>query len=193
VETGLRFSGNNFLTVNGFYHDLRNVIIYQTDGSIGFYGNGGRLGTAGVEAAYRFVTPILNLNINYAYYKPMGSKENDYIVPQKENFYLSFANHRVNANASLRINDNSYFNLIGRFYGNRYGVVGDGVIAKSGSGLYWDANFVFDRFLVQNLTATFGLQNLLDYDFIYYQAYDGGHAGLPSLGRTLMAKVEYRF
>ncbi|MDA3868064.1 MAG: TonB-dependent receptor plug domain-containing protein [Salinivirgaceae bacterium] len=193
LEAGLRFSENNFLTVNGFYHDLRNVIVYQTEGAIGFYGNGGRLGTAGVEAAYRYVTRLLNLNINYAYYKPMGSLENDYIVPQKDNYYLGFANHRVNANASLRIQDNAYFNLAMRFYGNRYGIVGDGLIAKSDDGLYLDANFVLDRFLVQNLSTSFGIQNLSDNRFIYYQAYNGGHAGLPSLGRTLMVKVEYRF
>lgn len=193
VEAGYKFGENSLISVNGFYHDLRQVIVYQTDGSVGFYGNGGRFGTAGIESTYRFVAQGLNLNVNYAFHTPMGSKDNIYRMPDKNGYFVGFAPHRANVNASLRVIDDVFFNFTGRVYGQRYGIVANGIVAKMNPLTMTDFNLRVKNLFKQGLNATVGVDNVFDYKFVYYQAYDGGHAGLPGFGRTLVLKVDYNF
>lgn len=193
LEGGYKIGDHSWFSVNGFYHDLRQVIVYQTDGAVGFYGNGGRVGTLGLESTYRFVVHGLNLNVNYAFYAPSGDNDNMYRMPDKAGYYIGFAKHRANVNASLKVVDDAFFNLTGRLYGYRYGIVGDNLVEKLNPLTMTDFNLRVKNLLTKGLNASIGVDNIFDYDFVYYQAYDGGHAGIPSFGRTLVIKADYSF
>lgn len=193
LEAGYKIGNHSLISFNGFYHDLRQVIVYQTAGSIGFYGNGGRFGSAGLESTYRYVTNDLNLNINYAFYAPVGNNDNMYRMPEKNGYYIGFAKHRLNMNASLRIVDDLFFNFIGRIYGERYGIVGSGLIDKMESLMMTDFNLRAKNVFFDGLNASIGIDNVFDYKFIYYSDSDAGHAGLPGFGRTLVLKMDYNF
>ena len=76
------------------------------------------------------------------------------------------------------------------FYSRRYGFVGDGVQGSDDPVLLLNLFLEYDL-PVDGLRVGAGAFDILDADYRYHQAYDGGHAPVPAPGRDFLARIAY--
>ena len=197
-ETGYS-SGHFYFGINLFSVTFDKVIVYGSDPEtgLGTYINSGMLGTNGLEAEIKYRQKYVNLMINYAYHYATKSDVAIYIVPTNDKYLLAFTPHRINSMINIKLHKNVIFNLVGEFYGKRYGYTYfDGnkdILTKFEPEILLNANFRFKQIFKTKLDASIGVSNILDAQLLYIQPYLGGHAPLPARSRTLDLKLLYKF
>lgn len=201
VEVGYLFSDKLMLTMNLFDVKFDNALIYlpDPDTGVGGYVNSGSYGTRGVEAICRYQHEKFNLLLNYAYYQVSDNDVEAYEVPGHDGDFLAFPRHRLNAIADIKVSKKISVHPSVSFFGERYGYAydpGEGAATSQ----KFDPTAVFnlnvrarDVFDKEGLEIDFGIRDICDSGFHYIQAYNGGHAPLPSPSRSLYMRVMYKF
>ena len=197
-ETGYQFLKNFYIGANAFLISFNKIISYgSTPSGIGTYVNSGTMGTKGIEAEFKYRGNFVNVMLNYAYYMADNKDVENYLVPQHENYYLSFTPQRLNAFVSINFTDKISLNITGNYFGKRYGYThadtnGNDILEEFEQKLLIGSNFQINKiFNVFNFTL--GVSNILDTKMHFIQAYHGGTAPLPSHSRAYYLKLFLNF
>lgn len=196
-EAGAKLPFQTYLTFNIFDSRFTKVIIYQTDlaTGIGSYKNFGKIGSQGVEAEIKHSSKAFYANVNFAYYKRINSTTDSvYFVPGKDGYFLAFSPVRVNGSASYYISKNYILGASVSYFGERYGYVNtSGVPQKFDPFALVNLNFTVNRFLIDGMQLGLHVTNIFNTNYYFIQPYNGGHAPLPGLDRSIGFNVKYQF
>lgn len=200
LEFGYNITDKMSVTANIFYIEIKKPIIYFIDdfGKEGYI-NKEKSGTAGFELQYRWRGEKSYATINYAYYNAKGiNKTDDYAVPGNENSLLGTSQHRLSFNGRLRLYKGFSVNPSVIFMGKRYGytsynfVLDEPVLKEFKPIALTNIFFNYKDFITKGLDFGVGVYDIFNSDFSFIQPYNGGHAPLPSPGRELIVKLNYR-
>lgn len=196
LELGYKLNDHMFLTVNGFEIVISDPIVFTVDAAhpVGTYGNFDFAGSAGFEIDYRVKYPWGYVSTNYAYYSSKGiNKVALYDATLSDKSVLGMPSGRLNLSASFKLSEvfsiNPSFNALSR----RYALTGQDA---SGNYTYSEVSpqflaNLFVRAKTSRWDAGVGVYNITDENQLYIQAYSGGHAPLPGMGREFVANVRY--
>ncbi len=196
IEVGYKLNDNMFLTGNAFHIQITDPIVYFVDvaNPIGTYDNFNKAGSVGFELDYRAKYEWGSVSINYAYYNAKNTGDVPYyIVPNDEGHVLALPGSRLNGFASIRIAKgftlNPSFNLIGE----RNSITG---IDNNDNYVYGKVNGqllanLFLRYTNKNIELGAGVYDLADEGQVFIQAFSGGHAPLPGIGREYQVRLAY--
>lgn len=200
IEVGYRLSERSAFTVNSFYTDYKDVIVYSPDPitGVGSYRNSGELGSHGFEAEYRYKGKSFDARLNYAYYHSSDESVPSYLALEDNAHFLAFPQQRLNLLFDFRILEGFSAHPSLSFYGDRYGYAWDSDTAAVqlqdfDTEVVGNLNFRFTRLGLKGLSLNAGVRNLFDNNLEFIQPYDGGHAPLPSQRRAYYALLEYAF
>lgn len=196
LEVGVKLPLQSYFTLNLFDIRFEKVIIYQTDISgIGSYQNFGKVGSHGLEAELKHSSKLFSANLNFAYYRRIKSTtDSSFFVPGNDGYFLAFSPIRVNTSLSYLINNNYRVGLNFSYFGKRYAYDDDsGIPAKYDPNFLLNLNFTVNRFLIDGMRLTLLLTNVLNTDYLFMQPYNGGHAPLSGLDRSIGVNIKYQF
>ncbi len=199
IEIGYKLTRFSWLTINAFYSLFNDIITYSSDTSgIGSYKNAGKLGTAGIEADYKISLGNFSGGITYSYYQPLFDTIYTYRIKSQKDYFLGFAKHKIGLFASYKIRKNVFWNANASIYGTRYSYThadnnGNDVLTKHNPQAIINTNVRIDKFLVDNLELTLGVNNLLNEKVYFLAPYISQHGPLPSHGISFMGRIRYSF
>jgi outer membrane receptor protein involved in Fe transport len=199
-ELGYRLPFNTWIVVNGFDVSFDKVIIYNAEGSLGYYTNSGKIGTRGVEAEVKHVSEKWLANFNIAYYQRKKSDtDNSFSVPVNENLFLGFSPIRVNGLITYKLTRNISISPSVSFFGEKYAYtsfdeVNDvDVLTKLDPITLINLNVRFKDLFTKGFTLEVGAHNILNKPFVLAQPYAGSHAPLPAMDRSFKVRMAYSF
>ena len=196
LELGYKINDNMFLTANGFHILISDPIVYYYDNvsSSQKYGNFGQAGSMGFEIDYRLKYNWGYVSTNYAYYTSKDiNKAPLYSAVISDKAVLGLPGGRLNLLANFKISDMFSINPSVNMLSKRYAVTGQDV---SSNFIYSEisSQFIGNLFLRakgRTFDAGVGVYNITDEKQVYIQAYSGGHAPLPGLGREFVVNLQY--
>lgn len=199
-ELGFKLPYKSYLTINVFDVSFDKVIIYGKDTSgVGFYKNQGKIGTQGLELEIKQVLSKINSTINFAYYKRKYSETDSlFSVPINRSYFLGFSPIRINTIINYSINNKYSIGLSGSYIGKYYAYTkldseGKDILSERSPLIIFNINFTIKRFLLNGLSASLGITNLLAADFTYAQPYKGKHGLLPGQDRSFGFRINYEY
>ncbi len=188
-----------WLSVNVFNIVFDKVIVYGSDPAtgLGTYVNGGKIGTYGAEADFKIFFNSVNFIFNYAYYQPTEKDVEAIIVPDNPDYFLAFAKHRLNGIVNINISKKIFLNINALYYGERFGFTnytadGRHQLKVFNPDVMVNANLQFQH-IFYKMNFLIGVSNITDTYMPFIQPYDGEHAPLPGLSRSLDFKITYEF
>lgn len=190
IEVSYRIAEKQIASFTLFQIDIINPIIYQSSGSIETYENDIRTGTMGLETEYKFKGEKQNFTINYSFYIPNNNKVDEFEVVGHKRILIAFPNHKISSNYNLFITKGLYINLSGIFYSERYGYDQNDILFRSNA-LFLIGSFVGYRNLVNGLDLVIGVNDLLNAQYQFIQAYRSGNNPMPGPGREFSLKFRY--
>lgn len=193
-------SSKMYLGVNVFYLNINNPIIYTLVNNQETYTNANQLGSNGIELTYAYRDKWGYINVNYSFYTPNSQSDTItkeiYGVPNQQNAHLGLANHKVTANASIKIIPNQLtINPSLVWLGERKGYdIREGVVDLQTFKPTTLVNlFVNYTTPIKGLEVGLGGYNLLNENYKFIQAYNGGHNPLSGECREVMLTLKYVF
>lgn len=200
AELGWQWFERVLTTVNVFQTDIERPILYFYDEASGAeaYVNDDAIGTRGLEFAAQGRFERGWLRLGYAFYQADVSDASIYAVPGEESVTLAFAPHQIVAAGgydvwrSLRVNGSL------TIWSGRWGYIptdssGTGRLSESDAAAIFDLTAVWRKVAGTTLDLSLSALNLLDDDYAWMQAYDGGHGPLPGRGRQFTLGAQYAF
>jgi outer membrane cobalamin receptor len=203
-EASAQLTKKMYLSVNCFDITTSNAIRYfvKTDSVItgfpdGYTNSKVTTGSQGIELEYKYISGFGFIDLSYAYYTVLNKNvdpANE--VPTFRAMTLGNARHKVTLTSSINVGKHVYvspsMNLLGRRYG--YAAIdtaGNGVIQ------YYKPQttiniFVGSNSLIKNCSFGIGVNNLLNENILYLQAYNSLHAPLPGMSREYFLRMSYR-
>ncbi len=201
IEAGYNY-GDFAFAINAFDINMDNTIVYFYDeeNDKEGYRNMGKTGTRGFEFEFRFKnTKWGYATANYSYYAAAGkNKITDYATFTDEDQLIANPQHKISCNGSLHITPKISINPSIVFLSERQAYTGVDQFDNSTISIiepsYLIHAFISYRNLFFNgLNIFFGVHNLIDDQFAFYQPYDGYHAPFPGKGREFSLKISYDF
>lgn len=203
LEAGYQIGSHMFITANAYDITIHDPIIYsvlQVDSvnTEEYYANLNRTGTRGVEVEAKMKYNWGYVNFNYSYSNMAGKNKVDlYQIPNNQISMLGFASHTFNANGSIKIIKNFFFNPSFSFIGKR-GIVN--AIDTSGESSYnnLDPTWLFHvslryKNLIPGMDLNVGVYDLMDQRYVYAQPYNSGLASFTGNGREFFIRISYAF
>lgn len=201
MEVGYQFNKQIYISANVFDVSFDKVIVYGADPTtgLGSYLNQGQIGTQGIESEVRIKFDKASMLCNYAFYQQKESTVEGYQIPDNDDAFLGLAQHRLNTLIKYKLMDNIGINVSCSYFGERFGY--DYAIMSTGSNhlkkydpfTMINVNMEVFNLLNKQLAVNVGCQNLLSEKVYYIQPYDGAHAPLPGLSRTINLKCMLKF
>lgn len=194
LETGYQLTDNVFIAANLFDITIKDPIIFfipDTDDT-GNYINSTQTGSRGIELEYRMKYSKWYGALRYSYYTADGKNEVGlYEVPGKSDLLRGFPANKVMFDGRFDFTKRLSLNPSIAYFDVRYGTQETGELGREDP--TWLVNLFFhaEDVLVEGLTFTAGVHNLLDEDFRFLQPYDGGHAPLAGPSREWSATIAY--
>ncbi|HTH55250.1 MAG TPA: TonB-dependent receptor plug domain-containing protein [Cyclobacteriaceae bacterium] len=196
LELGYKLNEHMFVTVNGFEIIISDPIVFTVDAAhpVGTYGNFDFAGSAGFEIDYRIKYHWGYISTNYAYYSSKGiNKVALYDAVLSDKSVLGLPSGRLNLSANFKLSEIFSINPSFNALSGRYALTGQDASANytySNISSQFLAN-VFVRAKTSRWDVGVGVYNITDENQLYIQAYSGGHAPLPGMGRELVANLRY--
>jgi len=202
-ETSVKITKHMYLSVNCFDITTQNAIRYfvKTDSVFtgfqdGYTNSKVTTGSQGVELEYKYKSAFGFVNLSYAYYTVQNKNvdpANE--VPVFRAMTLGTAKHKVTLTGSINIGKHIYVSPSVNLLGRRYGYAsadsaGNGIIQ------YYKPQttvnlFVGSSSLIKNCSLGIGVNNLLNENILYLQAYNSLHAPLPGMSRAYVLRFGY--
>ncbi len=195
-EVGHKFNENLFMVFNFFDISIKDPLYYIVDPSgSGGYDNAGTVGSTGAEAELKYRLARFDAMVNLAYHQRAHAEENNYGVPKETTYFYGVPQIRLNSMVGYRFtNDFGVYPSIS-YYGKRYGLVGAGgdttKIEEASPTTVMNINFRYTNLFMEGIEASAGIMNITDENIKIYQAYNGGFAAIPGLGRAYNVMVSY--
>ena len=199
---GYQLTTHSLISFNVYDITVNQPIVYfissDTSGiSTDNYINSGYAGTQGVEVEYKFKNKKASFFMNYAFYAASNKDKIELYKTPSAFSLLGFANHRLNLNASFKINNAITINSTASYFGKRYFIsnydtTGLPTFNQLNPNLVMNLYFSYQT-PIKGLTAGAGVYDIFDEHPPFVQPYDGGHAPLPNAGREFLFRIIYRF
>lgn len=186
----------------GYIADYYGEYIYQ---------NFDKAGSKGLELDLSFKDCWGKVNLNYSYYSTTSDKiippnsistfsfDADERIRTQSNQVLGFAKHKINLNTYFYINENLSLNISSSLYSKKYGYdvqldengMPDGILQKEQPQILLNTYINYRNFLIKRLNLGFGVYDILNQKYEFYQPYFGVNVPLPSLSREFYFKLSY--
>jgi outer membrane cobalamin receptor len=190
IEVSYRIGEKSIASATLFHIDIINPIIYTSNDLVESYENDTRTGSMGVETEYKFKSEKQNFTINYAFYIPNNNKVDEFSVENQPQLLVAFPNHKVSGNYTLFFMSGFFINMSGIFYSDRYGYDSNDLLFKLKPTLLL-GSFIGFRNLFKALDVGLGINDVLNENYEFIQAYRSGNDPLPGPGRELSLKIRY--
>lgn len=199
-ELGLRITENMFFTVNGYWTQINQPIIYSVNPvtSQEMYFNADHVGTAGLEAELRLKYSGGYATLNYSFYSSAGQNNvASYQVPGHDDVLLAFPAHKLALSGSINLyRDVVGLSVTGAFMSRRYGYTrgdasGAPVLGSEPPIVLLNALVFYRNVGLRGLDLGVGGSNLIGQSYRLLQPYNSGHAPLPMGSRELFARLAY--
>lgn len=193
VEAGYKLGKSLFL-INGYNVQFNKVIVYTSDPvtGLGTYANQGKIGSRGIEAAYKYLGERCTFDANYSFYRVGKNTVESYSVPGEDGMFLAFPGHRINLMGGVKITPKISLHPSVSIFGKRYGFTSldtatdTDILREFDTMALCNINLRFKDLCSKHLELDFGVRNIFDKDFDFLQPYKGSHAPLPSLQRAFV-------
>ncbi|HMT28310.1 MAG TPA: TonB-dependent receptor plug domain-containing protein [Bacteroidia bacterium] len=199
-ESGIKFGESIYVTGNIFDITTKDPIIFYynnvTDDDN--YENSSETGTQGCELNFQWKYKKGYVNLSYGYYSSVNKNRlNDYKVPDKPHSLLGLPNQKIVINTLFRIYENYSINPTVALSGVKYGAIAldeneEAVIGKYDPTILVNIGFRAENLIIQGLTGSVSVHNLLDQNEYLIQPYYGGHAALPGASREIVFSLTYK-
>ncbi len=200
AELGYQLNDWAYAAVSAFVIDVAQPIVYGVDPvtQVEAYRNFGNMGSRGLEfeARLKGSAGFLRATYSLAELSP-GSDVSAYQVEATRSQALGFPTHKVTAWGRLKLPVGFSLNGSAVVLGSRYAIVGAPDVpaltrlpwtAVLGVNAGWDCP---QDWVLKGLSVTLGVNNLLDQNVPFVQAYDGGGAPLPGRERDFFVRLGY--
>lgn len=206
VEAGYQFTSSSFIAVNFYDIHYKDIITVKPDSSLyDFpYGNLDKIGSRGMELEYKLIRRMFNFGFNLSYFRITENTLELYKAKQGSNDVVGFPAFKANAFAGIRFTENISVNPSVSYIGSRYGFI-KGYFPDSPGGEFKHISKEFDpTFLinlnirtkdlfVSGLQLDLGVDNLLNNNYEYIQAFRGNSAPLPAASTSIVFRALYEF
>jgi outer membrane receptor for ferrienterochelin and colicin len=190
IEVSYRIGEKSIASATLFHIDIINPIIYASNGILESYENNVRTGSIGIETEYKYKSEKHNFTINYSLYLPNNNQVDEFVVENKPHLLTAFPNHKATANYILFFKKGFFINVSSIFYSERFGYDSKDILFKLKPTLLL-GSFIGFRNLFKALDVGLGVNDLLNENYEFIQAYRSGNDPLPGPGRELSLKIRY--
>jgi len=194
LEAGYQFNQHLSTVANLYYMRITCPIVFTTVGTIDATINGGPVSNYGGEWELRFTGSRCSGFLGYSYYQAdeqlPGSAPAYLYGSSVKNLNLGQPAHKVSASGTFHLTRKLDWNLNGAYYSATR------AWAYPGTEQWLSHPFILNTFINyrwNDLDLGAGFQNLLDQNTQLGQAYNGGAAPLPLLGRTFFLRLASHF
>jgi outer membrane receptor protein involved in Fe transport len=205
-EAGWDLTRRQRLSANAFDTSIRDPIAFVIDGEDQFYRNLGRIGTRGVEAAYRIRGDWGHAEASYSFYKPSDMLNADnYQVPGRKDAFLAAPAHRLTVSGTVRplpwLSLGPSLILLGPRYGlaptTTRDAAGNEVQGEDLLEVGWQAlaNFAvrLQGVPAKGMELSLGVYNLFGVQYRFLVPYTGGNTPIPGFDREVLLRMSYLF
>ncbi len=192
LEAGYQFNEQFSAIANLYYIRIDKPIVFTVEGSSFGAMNGGRLGNYGGEFELRYANKRFSGKLGYSYYfADEQLSENQFLYGSSENgLNLAQPAHKISASGTLHLTSQLDWNLNGTFSSQAR------VFAYPGNETSLSAEVNLNTFVEyhwKNFSVGVGINNLLNENLQVGQAYNGGAAPIPLLGRNYFVRLACNF
>lgn len=199
LEIGYRIDAKQNVTVNGFYIDMHNPIVYFHDPvrDLDTYVNQGNVSTAGAELEYRYHDIWGHLILRYAYYRAIESGADLYRIPNRDDMFLAFPSHKATLDVGYRLTQDLNLNTTLIFVGDRFGFdhidpgTGEAAVRRFNPELVTNLFLLYKNAIWRGVDVGVGVFDLFGTNHKFIQPFNGGHAPLPGPGREYLLRISY--
>lgn len=204
MEAGYQITQSNFLVVNLYDIHYKDVITVKADTSIfDFpYGNLDKIGSQGIELEYKILKNRFNFGLNLSYYRITENTLELYKVNPNEKDVLGFPSLKMNAFAGIKFAEGLSINPSLSYIGERYGYIKGflptapnepitHVLKEFDPTIIINLNFRTHDLFLSGLQLDLGVNNLLNSNYEYIQAFRGNNAPLPAASTSLTLRAMY--
>ena len=199
AEVGYSIDPHNFVTLNAFYINIGQPIVYFADPATGAQGytNFDHTSTAGLEADYKIRYAWGYLDANYSYYRALANRVPLYQVPGHTDVMLGMPSHKFSFHAAykvgehIRIAPSLIFQSGGWAYDQPNDMMGDGTLVQEKATVLGNLFVTYHDLGIKGLVAGVGVHNAFDDRFLYLQPYNSGHPPMPGATRELLFRLGY--
>ncbi len=179
------------------YNYTHNSIVYSIN-KLGkeMYSNTAHFGTINLETSLNYTTSLYNFSLAISSYRPTIYDEYKiYSFDDNKNFYLGSSNIKLTSNILVHWHKLS-FDLPIILIGPKYGyyminpLTHTPITKRYSSTLLISPNL---NYKIGHLAFSFGVYNILDSYDPMIQPYNGMHAPIPYIGRSIRFSIKYKF
>jgi outer membrane cobalamin receptor len=198
LELGYKIGRKSYFTLNGFYNDQRNTILYlfNQDDGLEYYSNGGRLSNYGTEAEFIYRDSLWNIRTSWSWYSfKNGLMPELYTIPDNESLVLNFPQHKFATTITRTLPKDWHINLTSQFISARY--LYTGVDSQGNYGISKCPPNVMLSFCVNKINMLPGfdfslaVHNILNSKYVMGQPYAGDLAPVRSLSREAVIRLTW--
>ncbi|MGC4022121.1 MAG: TonB-dependent receptor plug domain-containing protein [Cyclobacteriaceae bacterium] len=196
LELGYQFTPEMLFSVNAFWLNTNNIIIYQyqSDGTEG-YQNYKRSGSHGLEFVYSFRRKNWNMNVNYSLaLANTNSTVDTYKVPQTNNQFAGMSMHKAVGTFNYLLTKNLSLNVTMIYGGKRYAYTNLDV-SQNPVSTQLDPYLLANSFLnyeTSGFVIGAGVYDIFNQKPVIPQAYNGYYAPIPGRSSEFVLKVSYQ-
>ena len=193
LESGYRFNDHLSAVANLYYMRIVRPIVFTVSGSEFGALNGGPLSDYGGEAELRYRGERFAGTLGYSYYQADQQLSAERLLlygSAVSGLNLALPAHKVSGSGTFHLTKKLDWNLNATYQTAARAWV------YPGQEEWLPAEFTLNTFIERrwkSFECGIGIQNLLDQKILLGQAYNGGAAPLPLLGRNYFVRLTYRF
>ncbi len=201
IQLGYEFSSNVYTSINFYHSEIKNTIVYSSQGGVDNYFNKTKMGTQGIELETHVQENWVKLSATWSYYvnnKQDSSQVSFYWAKNKKQL-IGFAANKATFSSVMECTKNITFSASLVAVGERYAYNTTdtaGVMMQQ----LMQPNFIANLSLcvhslnkIKGFSMAFGFYDVLNSGYAYIQPYDGGHRPMQAPGRELMIKLSYNW
>lgn len=194
VEGGYEFTSHFSAVANLYYIRIAQPIVFTSSGGPFGAENGAPISSYGGELQLRYVRQLFTTTLGYSYYWADDQLSDQFPVAlygsSQAGLNLGQPQHKISASVTFHLTDNLDWNLNGTYFSATR------AWAYPGTEQWLDQEVDLNTFINYHWKGAevgAGIRNLLGEDNQMGQAYNGGAAPLPGLGRTFFVRLAYNF
>lgn len=199
AEAGYKITSGMFVTANVFDITIEDPIVYFYSDELGEdYVNYDRTGSRGVELEGRMVQGRRHASLGVSMYTAAGKNEVPNYETDEDATLLAMPRLKVVATGGTNIGDSLNLDASAILIGPRKGYVeGDGTgaaaLEETDPALLFNLFLRWENAFTRNLEVGAGLFNVFGAEYDMIQAYDSGHAPLPTNAREGLVRLTYKY
>jgi outer membrane cobalamin receptor len=200
-ETGYKINNNMFVTVNLFYTQIENSIVWYdstefVEESYG-YTNEGKTGTYGFECEYRALYSKGAATLNYSFYSCQGINEiGTYIDSTNNSILMGSPKHKISLSGYFNITRNSFISPSLVIWSGVHSFGGFDSDGNDQGNIWFNpvlmANF-FYSINIKSLSLSAGIKDIFNSHKYYVQGYVGYEPPFPAPSREFIIKLLLKF